>query len=527
VGICRAGRNEDFLLVWTRATRTRGANPWGLKNVHSGASEWCFDWYGPYLPEDQVDPIGPAGGLTRVVRGGGLDRDDSYYRRSRNRASYAPGFALMRGTEAVEQDRSRPAPTEPMRQGLIGVWYGRTNLADPKAVDEITTLDLDWKTFQQPGQDRGDMWAAQWEGNLTSPASGRVTFHAATDHGMKLIVNGESVVDWKGAEDEKSNTVQMVEGKSYPVRVVYIHDHGEKSYLVVRWSWAGQKKSPIPRDSLRYSPAQHEQMKRIAPKDYLPGHHSIGFRIVQSPMPSTEPGQVQRPFLQQCVLQRPAEPERSPDYGRPWFRRRSLLPVLPVSVSREECRMAGLHPALLPHLHNPGLAVLPNGDLLAVLFASEHGPGGEDQPEVALVATRLRHGASQWDMPEPFIDFADVNDTSSLLMVENNTLYCFWGHTFYNRAYPFQWMTSTDNGASWSQVRFPQFAGEIGPHTLPSDAIGGSSVMWASRDGMRTWHDTGGRTLGRHTNVVLLKDGRILGMGGKNAGIDDPKRQGS
>jgi BNR repeat-like domain/MORN repeat variant len=139
-------------------------------------------------------------------------------------------------------------------------------------------------------------------------------------------------------------------------------------------------------------------------------------------------------------------------------------------------------------------------------------------------------------MPEPFIDFADVNDTSSLLVVEDNMLYCFWGHTFYNRAYPFQWTTSSDNGASWSQVRFPQFIGEIGPHTnqpinttirdkdgtfyLPSDAIGGSSVMWASKDGMQTWYDTGGRTLGRHTNTVLLKDGRILGMGGKSADID-------
>ncbi|MGH9663391.1 MAG: hypothetical protein ACRD9L_03080, partial [Bryobacteraceae bacterium] len=55
---------------------------------------------------------------------------------------------------------------------------------------------------------------------------------------------------------------------------------------------------------------------------------------------------------------------------------------------------------------------------------------------------------------------------------------------------------------------------------MPTDAVGGESVLWASSDNGATWRDTGGRTAGRHTTFVLLKDGSILGMGGKNTDID-------
>jgi hypothetical protein len=45
-------------------------------------------------------------------------------------------------------------------------------------------------------------------------------------------------------------------------------------------------------------------------------------------------------------------------------------------------------------------------------------------------------------------------------------------------------------------------------------------MLWATSDGGATWHDTLGRTFGRHTTFVLRKDGSILGLGGKNTGVD-------
>src|SRR6185369_6724792 len=51
--------------------------------------------------------------------------------------------------------------------------------------------------------------------------------------------------------------------------------------------------------------------------------------------------------------------------------------------------------------------------------------------------------------------------------------------------------------------------------------LGSQSMLWATPDGGATWHDTLGRTFGRHTTFVLRQDGSILGIGGKNSGIDD------
>ena len=101
---------------------------------------------------------------------------------------------------------------------------------------------------------------------------------------------------------------------------------------------------------------------------------------------------------------------------------------------------------------------------------------------------------------------------------------------------PFRIQTSADSGATWSPNRFPLLVGPRGgywpqPITnvlrgvdgtiyLPSDAIGGESMLWASKDGGKTWSDTGGRTAGRHTTFVVRKDGSLLGIGGKNTNID-------
>jgi hypothetical protein len=192
-----------------------------------------------------------------------------------------------------------------------------------------------------------------------------------------------------------------------------------------------------------------------------------------------------------------------------------------------------LHPAFGGHNHSPGFEVMPNGDLLLAIFTS----WDEYEPEMSIMFTRLRFGADEWEMPSCGVDMPGACDNCPLLWTEGSQVHFFWSHTGALGGFPFQWITSTDSGATWSDTNFPRFVTAVGPHSrqpintvvrdrdgtiyVASDAKGASSVAWVSHDGMQTWEDPGGRTGGRHTSFVLLKDGRtLLGMGGKSSDIE-------
>ena len=266
------------------------------------------------------------------------------------------------------------------------------------------------------------------------------------------------------------------------------------------------------------------------------GNHEIGFRVVEAaPIETNMAAEVQAshvPYIRRGIKQRNEMVRQGPDSGKPYFRRRFLLPVPLDNSDREAIDAAGLHPSFRRHNHSPALEVCSNGDVLYITYTSYF----EYEPEVSLIGSRLRFGADSWDMPEPLFDFPNVNNHAPLLWNDSGTLHLFWGNPRLKNAFPFQWTSSTDNGATWSEVKFPFFINNVGEHSrqpinsafrdclgrmyVASDAEGPQSVLWASDDNGHTWFDTGGRTHGRHTTCALLKDGRILGMGGKKSDID-------
>jgi hypothetical protein len=268
------------------------------------------------------------------------------------------------------------------------------------------------------------------------------------------------------------------------------------------------------------------------------GQMPIGFRLVLAEKPGTEPLDYRKPFIQQCIKQDIQKATQGPDPDKPYFRKRSLLPVPPENIPkinrRRAVQAAGLHPSFLDHSHGSGMEICSNGDVIAIYRSHDH--ENEGGPEVGIMGARLRFGSDSWDMPDAFLDYPDTHREGGLLLWNENGVLRRFGRSY---AMPLQMSVSTDNGETFSDIRFPEITGKISGYNSPQNTVfrapdgtiflscdrGGSrGFLWTSSDNGRSWFDssrgTGASTGARHTTFVMLKDGRILGMGGKERSLD-------
>jgi len=373
---CRAGTKTIF---WSGDMPPKNdVNPWGLKNMQSGAAEWCYDWHGEYPATAQMDPVGYDAGWAKVVRGG--------------------------------------------------------------AVRAIPTKNSD------------------------------------------------------GSEGIAPDTAPV-------------------------WYRSANRCSLMP-ETPKYDPEHVCQF--------------VGFRVVEGELPKTAPLHWMPELPLQGVKQQALGGSSGPDAQKPYFKARVIIPSPPDLTSAEDCAAVGFGRAVQGKVHSGGIAYCPNGDLLAISFSSSPGKS-ESAPNTCMVATRLRRGAEEWDLPELFYKISGLNDQSGLVWNDHGTIWFFGGGRDLGDV-PFRFTTSKDSGATWSELKPAVVTGKTGPFVaqpitsafrgpdgtiyVATDSRGARSLLWASKDEGKTWQDTGGRTAGRHTTFVLLKDGRILGMGGKDSSVE-------
>lgn len=94
-----SGHSDDPTEVgWTSADGLNAAHKVGgkryneleLYDMTGNVSEWCQDYFAPYLPDSVTDPKGPETGLNRVLRGGDFRTPNLFDLKTTTRYSAAP-----------------------------------------------------------------------------------------------------------------------------------------------------------------------------------------------------------------------------------------------------------------------------------------------------------------------------------------------------------------------------------------------------------------------------------------------------
>ncbi len=264
-------------------------------------------------------------------------------------------------------------------------------------------------------------------------------------------------------------------------------------------------------------------------------HFLSGFRVVQADMPQTTP--LKREDVEEWardVSQSVSDWHAEVDMDKPYFEE-------PVYFQKIFPGSEG--PLYSMHNHCPDITPLPNGDLFATWYTTKTERGRY----LAVAASRLRKGASEWDEPSLFYKVPDRNMHATAIWWDRsgNTIYHFqgvgasygWGDLALFMRH------STDNGVSWSKphwinqmhgLRNMPIAGVIkttgGVIVVPCDAVTGGSggtAVHISKDNGISWHDpgagapdpvfmegnTGGWIAGIHAGVAELKDGSLIAFG--------------
>ena len=250
----------------------------------------------------------------------------------------------------------------------------------------------------------------------------------------------------------------------------------------------------------------------------------IGFRVVLGEMPKTAPLPRPTPPLNaRNVSQSTPKIER---VTKPFFGGPKRFVKVPLNL-------AG--PMFSDHNHSPAIAECPNGDLLSVWFSC----GDEGGPELAVLASRLRHGATEWEEASPFWDGPDINDHAPKLWFDGDKTLFFFAKGLSGDAM----RTSTDNGETWSKPLAFQPEAEIGNQPirtregaiiLPLDGNKPGANFNISRDGGKTWTFTAShgkpdwrpgvtsvRYVGIHNAIEQLADGRFIAF----VRVDTPEQK--
>lgn len=145
-----------------------------------------------------------------------------------------------------------PATAVGAGSGLTGSYYKDTSLGSLAQTRTDAQVNFTWAANTSPAAGvPGQNWSARWTGTVQPFYTGTYTFYTTSDDGVRLFVNGQTLVDnWTvHAPVENSGSITLVAGQKYAMQMDFFQAAGgAKAQLL--WSGPSTPKQLIPSSQL-------------------------------------------------------------------------------------------------------------------------------------------------------------------------------------------------------------------------------------------------------------------------------------
>lgn len=197
-----------------------------------------------------------------------------------------------------------PAPTSPaaplaaeaLGSGLNAEYFNGLDFSGSPLQRTESRLDFDWKRGAPAPGIGADAFTLRLSGEVSAPTAGTYTFYATADDGVRLNVNGQTVLNDYRAHSarESRGAVDLAAGERVPIELEYFEREGSAS-LKLEWSGPGVPRQVIPAARLytSASPAPAPgQTYYVAPdgNDGGPGSQAQPWRTPDKAATTLRPG---------------------------------------------------------------------------------------------------------------------------------------------------------------------------------------------------------------------------------------------
>ena len=171
---------------------------------------------------------------------------------STNAASENVAVTNLLGATFELEDAAGNDTAKGQGNGLLGYYYGNTNLTGEVVVRLDETMDFDWGSGEPIPGVSADNFSVLWSGEVEAPVSGDFTFFISADDAARLYLGGPlagEVRPGSSGTEVAGPVYSMQAGQRYPIQFQFLERSGT-ARVRLRWSGPGIAKSIVPKDRL-------------------------------------------------------------------------------------------------------------------------------------------------------------------------------------------------------------------------------------------------------------------------------------